>query len=99
MDKKSFDFKKFLKTHYRKLILYAVNIIAYALFMSWAMKVYRVEGGHGYDEMGQIVPYTIKYLWFAFATIVVYYLSIIASALNRAYTTKQEQKQKQDNDN
>lgn len=99
MDKKSFDFKKFLKTHYRKLILYAVNIIAFALLMDWAMKVYMIEGGHGHEEMGQIVPYTMKYIIFAFMSLVVYYLSIIASALNRAYKTKQEQKQKQDNDN
>lgn len=83
MDKKHFDFKKFLKNHYRKIILYAVNIVAYALLMDWAMKVYIIEGGHGHEEMGQIVPYTIKYIVFAFMSLIVYYLSIIASALNR----------------
>ncbi|MDE5722420.1 MAG: hypothetical protein K2I30_06780 [Clostridia bacterium] len=98
MDKKTFDFKDFLKKHYRRIILYVVNIVAYALFMAWAMKVYRHEGGHGYEEMGQIVPYTMKYIWFAFATLVVYYLSIIASALNRAYKQKKEQKEQEEKD-
>ena len=84
------NFKKFLKTHYRKLILLAVNIVAYALLMAWAMKVYRVEGGHGYEEMGQVVPYTIVYIVFAFFSLIVYYLSIIASALTRMYKERKE---------
>lgn len=93
MDNRKFDFKKFLKNHYRKFILLAVNIVAYALLMDWAMKVYRIEGGHGYEEMGQIVPYTIRYIVFAILSLVVYYLSIIASALSRMYKDRKEKEQ------
>ena len=93
MNNIKFDLKKFLKNHYRKIILLAVNSVAYALLMAWAMKVYRIEGGHGYEKMGQIVPYTIIYIVFAFLSLVVYYLSIIASALSRMYKERKEKEQ------
>lgn len=93
MKNKKIDYKKFFKTHYRKLILLTVNILAYALLMAWAMRVYLTEGGHGYEEMGQIVPYTIVYIVFAFLSLIVYYLSIIASALTRMYRERKETKE------
>ena len=94
MNDKKLKIKNFLKTHCRKLILLAVNIVAYILLMVWAMEVYRLERGHGYEVMGQIVPFTMIYIVFAIFSLIVYYLSIIASSLNRMYKERKEQERK-----
>jgi len=96
MDKKRFDFKKFLKTYYRKIILYSANIIAFALIMAWAMKVYRLEGGDGYGVLGPIVYYTFIYLVFAFFSLIVYYLSIIAGAFTNMHKEKNDKAEKEE---
>ena len=94
MNDKKLKIKNFLKTHCRKLILLAVNIVAYILLMVWAMEVYRLEGGHGYEVMGQIVPFTMIYIVFAIFSLIVYYLSIIASSLNRMYKERKAHERK-----
>jgi len=93
MEKKNFDFKKFLKTYYRKIILYTANLVAFVFLLAWSFKVYRVEGGgSGYGIMGPLVSQLILYLRFAFFSLIVYYLSIIAGAFTNMYKERKSEK-------